>query len=86
MVLEVATPTRVQQGAILMLAATLVAAGVGGGQWFMNADYVVYGFSVRPAVCSMLFCRNCTHQFVRISKTTFVYNLMNKKSLYLRTY
>lgn len=54
MVLEVATPTRVQQGAILTLAAVLVAAGVGGGQWFMDADYIVYGASVRSAVCSNL--------------------------------
>ena len=46
MMLEVHTPTRTQQGAILVLTAGLVAAGVGGGQWFMNADYVVYGYSV----------------------------------------
>lgn len=50
MVLEVAAPTRVQQGAILTLAATLVAAGVGGGQWFMNADYVAYGYSVSAKI------------------------------------
>lgn len=57
MSLEVAMPTRVQQGVILALAAVLVAAGVGGGQWFMNADYVVYGYSVRllHAVYSSVF-------------------------------
>ena len=71
MVLEVAAPTRAQQGAILMLAAALVAAGVGGGQWFMNADYVVYGFSVRLAVSSILFSRNCTYDFVRKCKGQF---------------
>ncbi|CAN0139720.1 unnamed protein product, partial [Ectocarpus fasciculatus] len=37
-------PSRLQQGCILLLAAALVAVGVSGGQWFMEADYVVYGF------------------------------------------
>lgn len=41
-----AMPSRLQQGAILVLAAGLVAAGVAGGQWFMENDYVVYGYSV----------------------------------------
>lgn len=46
MVREAAVPSRLQQGCTLMLAAALVTAGVAGGQWFMEADYVVYGFEV----------------------------------------
>lgn len=46
--MNVVVPTRLQQGALLVLAAALVAAGVGGGQWFMEADYVVYGVAVSP--------------------------------------
>lgn len=46
MMTDVAVPSRLQQGAILVLAAALVAAGVGGGQWFMDSDYVTYGVSV----------------------------------------
>lgn len=44
--MDLVVPSRLQQGALLVLAAALVAAGVGGGQWFMEADYVVYGVSV----------------------------------------
>lgn len=39
-------PSRIQQVSILVLAAGLVAAGVAGGQWFMQADYVVFGYLV----------------------------------------
>ncbi|CAN0289355.1 unnamed protein product [Scytosiphon promiscuus] len=41
---EAAVPSRLQQGSILLLAAALVATGVAGGQWFMEADYVVFGY------------------------------------------
>lgn len=47
---EEAVPSRLQQGCTLLLAAALVAAGVAGGQWFMNADYVVFGYSVGVGV------------------------------------
>lgn len=43
---EALVPSRLQQGCTLLLAATLVAIGVAGGQWFMEADYVVFGYSV----------------------------------------
>ena len=42
-----AVPSKSHQVALLLLAACLVAAGVAGGQWFMEADYVVYGYTVR---------------------------------------
>lgn len=45
---EAAVPSRLQQGLILLLAAALVAVGVAGGQWFMEADYVVFGYMVSP--------------------------------------
>ncbi|CAM9257029.1 unnamed protein product [Ectocarpus sp. 6 AP-2014] len=44
MLREGAVPSRLQQGCILLLAAALVATGVSGGQWFMEADYVVFGY------------------------------------------
>lgn len=47
MLREGAVPSRLQQGCILLLAAALVAMGVSGGQWFMEADYVVFGYLVR---------------------------------------
>lgn len=43
---EAAVPSRIQQVSILLLAAALVAAGVAGGQWFMEANYVVIGYLV----------------------------------------
>lgn len=46
MVLEPVAPSRVAQGLTLLLSAILVAVGVWGGQFFMEADYVVYGVSV----------------------------------------
>lgn len=42
-------PSRLQQVSILLLAAALVAAGVAGGQWFMESDYVVFGYLVRES-------------------------------------
>eukprot|EP00752_Nemacystus_decipiens_P007965 g7118.t1 len=44
MVACAAVPSRIQQVSILLLAAALVAAGVAGGQWFMEANYVVFGY------------------------------------------
>ena len=44
---EAVVPSRIQQVSILLLAAALVAAGVAGGQWFMEANYVVFGYLVR---------------------------------------
>lgn len=44
---EAAAPSPLELGSILVLAAALVALGVAGGQWFSEADYVVYGYSVR---------------------------------------
>lgn len=58
--MDVVVPSRLQQGALLVLAAALVAAGVGGGQWFMENDYVVYGVSVSPpATLSPKFLFSC---------------------------
>lgn len=56
MATEMAIPSRIQQGSLLILAAVFVAAGVGGGQWFMQADYVVYGYSV--SLISHDLCRS----------------------------
>lgn len=50
MLREGSVPSKLQQGCILLLAAALVAAGVSGGQWFMEADYVVFGYLVRSTV------------------------------------
>lgn len=43
---EAAVPSRIQQVSILILAAALVAAGVAGGQWFMESGYVMFGYLV----------------------------------------
>ena len=40
-------PSRLQQIVLLVLAASLVAVGIAGGQWFMDADYIVYGPKVK---------------------------------------
>lgn len=46
MALQKVAPSRLQQLGALVLAACLVAAGVWGGQWFSDSDYVYYGISV----------------------------------------
>ena len=43
---EAAVPSRVELGVTLVLAAALTTLGVAGGQWFSEADYVVYGYLV----------------------------------------
>lgn len=46
MSLESVAPSRVAQCSTLFVSAALVAAGVWGGQYFMENDYVVDGVSV----------------------------------------
>lgn len=43
---EPVAPSRVAQFSALSISAALVAAGVWGGQYFMENDYVVYGVAV----------------------------------------